>query len=114
MKGVTKKEDGRYIAQYWNKELAKTIYIGSYDTADEASHARAWHLTKLYDGLIDDSIPRVREYPKGISERHRKYRALIHIYHGYNNKKTSTIPIGTFDTVEEAVDARKEFILKLL
>lgn len=114
MKGVVKTYNGRYTAQYWNKVLKRNIYIGKFDTPEEAEYHRMLHLAKVFDGEIDDSIPKERALPKGIDERHNKYRALICFTSGFRNKHTKTIHVGTFNTIDEAVEARKQFILKLL
>lgn len=115
MKGIVKKPDGKFIAQYWNRQLGENIYIGTYDSEKDAVIHRAIHLAKVYDREIDDSIPKPRRFPKGIDERCGRYRAILQISYGPTGKKQSkSMHIGTFDTVEEAVQARKDFILKQL
>lgn len=108
---------GKWVAQYWNKDLKTTICIGAnYETQKEAIDARARYVTNVYDGIIDDSLPRTKGYPKGIAEitRSNKYKAVLQFWHGkYNDKKTS-VYIGSYETIEEAVEARKKYILDLL
>lgn len=116
MKGVVKIDKKRYRAQYWNRDLGTNVHIGVYSTPEEASKARTIHLGKVYDGLVDDSKPkRVRKYPKGVYLRSGRYRATVQIYHsGRDSRKGYSFHLGMFNTVDEAVQARKDFLLKHL
>lgn len=119
IKGITyNTRTEKYVAQYWSKDLKTTINIGSnFNTQAEAIEARARHLMGVYDGTIDDSLPKTKGLPKGIAEVPGsviKYKAMLQYYYGkYNDKKVNTY-IGIYDTVEEAEAARKQFILELL
>lgn len=115
-KGISKNNrTNRFTAQYLNKDLNRTIYIGSYDTIEEAVNAREEHITKVYDGVIDDSKPKTKGLPKGICDRpNGTYIAGIQFWYGKYKDKIHKSHIGTFETIEEAVEARKNFILNLL
>lgn len=112
------KKTGKFTAQYWNKDLKTTISIGTiFDTEEEAIDARAKYIRDVHDGIIDDSLPRTSGLPKGIWHvlpSKTKYKAALQFYYGKNNNKKCNVHIGTYDTVEEAVEARKQFILRLL
>ena len=106
---------GKYVAQYWSKDLKTTICIGTtYNTQVEALEAKAKHLMGVYDGTIDDTAPKTKGLPKGISEKNNRYQARVQSWHGKNNSIQTQIYIGVFDTIDEAVEARKKFILDLL
>lgn len=112
-----KKKTGKFVAQYWNKDLKSTIAIGSFDTEEEAILARASHIRNVYDGIVDDSLPRTQGLPKGITyviPGRTRFQASLQFYYGKNNDKKCDVHIGTYDTQEEAVEARKQFILGLL
>lgn len=115
LKKVRGTDESKYQAQYWNKELKTMIYIGLFDTEEEAIKARNEHITKVYDGLIDDSLPKTKGLPKGICEVHNgTYKAGIQFLHGKYKDKHVKVHIGTYETIEEAVEARKTFINSLL
>ena len=121
-KGITtsKKSPGKYIAQYWSKELNTNIYIGKFSTVNEAVEARKNHIVAVHDGDIDDSLPRTKGLPKGIAFQKRgenskgRYLSRLQIFHkGKIKDQHVTIHIGSFDTVKEAVQARLDFIENL-
>lgn len=112
---ISKRRPDKFAAQYWNKDLKTTIYIGQFDTIEEAIIARDKYIVSVYEGLTDDSIPKTKELPKGIWETSSgSYGANIQVLHGKNKLKHAKIHIGSYKTIDEAVEKRKEFILKLL
>lgn len=119
-KGITtnKLRPGKFVAQYWNKDLKKYFYIGQADTIEEAVAMRNEHIAKVYSGDIDDSVPKTKGLPKGICETERKtmlnrYIASLQFLHGKNKDKHVNVHIGMYDTIEEAVQARLDFIESL-
>lgn len=108
------KKFNKYIAQYWNKSLKKTIAIGTFDSEKEAIDARAKYIRDVYDGIINDSLPKTKMLPKGISESNSKYKAIVQFWTGKSKNKKITIYIGCYDTPEEAEIQRKQFILNLI
>lgn len=118
-KGIYKpKRSNKYAAQFWDKDTKHVKCIGTYDTVEEAVLAREEFITNhlLYNGQV---LKKVRKYPKGIrcrlsKKKGKRFDAEINILWGKYNNKMNTIHIGTFDSLEEAVEARKQFILELL
>ena len=109
-----KKKLNKYSAQYWNKDLKKTISIGTFDSEQEAINTRAKYIRDVYDGIINDSLPKTKMLPKGISEANSKYRAIVQFWAGKYKDKKITIYIGCYDTPEEAEIQRKQFLLNLI
>lgn len=116
MKGIVDKGDGRFIAQYWSTALQETVYIGMYNSEEEAITERTKYITSIYDGEINEAEVKENRLPKGVSARRGRFRSAVSICYGMagRDRRSTTIPIGTFDTVEEAVVARETFILNLL
>lgn len=106
----------KWTAQYWSKDLKRSIAIGTYDTQEQAIEARSRHITNVYDGLIDDSLPKTKGLPKGIKyvPTGNKYSASVQYVSGKWKNKHHNIYLGVYDTIEEAVEGRKQFILGLL
>lgn len=64
---------------------------------------------------MNDTIPKRKQLPKGVSETlSGKYSACIQFHHGKNLDKHHSSVIGIFESIKEAVEARKNFITKLL
>jgi len=112
-KGITKRGD-KWLAQYWNKELKTTIHIGQFDTAEIAAQKRQEYIKKVSDGVIDDSLPKTKGLPKGVKTDGKKFYSSLQFLHGIKKEKRVNAHIGTFDTVEEAVEGRRKFIEGLL
>ena len=114
-KGIYFREKiGKYQAQYWNKDLKTTISIGTFNTEQEAIDARAKYIRDVFDGIVDDSLPKTKMLPKGVSEANSKYRANLQFWVGKNKNKMINVYIGVFNTPEEASEQRKQYILSLL
>lgn len=115
-KGVTSRKHApdKFVAQYFNKDLKRTIYIGQFDNLEDAIIARANHIRDVHDGVIDDSLPKTPNLPKGIRlVRSGRYFAFIQYWYGLNKLKMHRCTVGTFPTIEEAVKAREDFIKSL-
>lgn len=117
VKGITwNRFSEKWYAQYWNKDLKSNHSIGYFNTKEEAIEARANYIMGIYDGTIIQEPNGKPKLPKGIRQtKSNKYLAMLEF------KKTGRIKnnhiqysIGVFDTIEEAVEKRKEFILNLL
>ncbi len=99
-KGITKTKNGRFEVK-----IKKRIYIGTFDSYEEAVKYRLIAEKYYYEGDdsakdILDSIKRdQKKLPKGVVNRAGKYVAKITI-----NKKVHWL--GTFDTPELAYAAR--------
>ena len=104
----------KYAAQYWNKSLKRTISIGTFDSEQEAIDARAKYIRDVYDGIVNDSLPKTKMLPKGILEVNSKYKALVQFWSGKYKDKKINIYVGSYDTPEEAETQRKQFILNLI
>lgn len=112
------KRSGKFLAQFWDSNTKHIKCIGLYDTVDEAILAREEFITNhlLYNGQV---LKKVNKYPKGIQaystkKKGLRYRADFNVLWGKYNNKMVTVFIGIFNSMEEAVEARKQFILKLL
>ena len=110
---IDKRRPGKFVASYFNKHLQRTIYIGSFDTIDEAVVERANYIRDVYDGLIDESLYRTKGFPKGVSKKSNKYQSIVTYSSGKNKDKYISHYIGVFDTIDEAVKAREDFIKSL-
>lgn len=86
----------------------KHITIGTYEDISTAVIVRDDTLEGINKGTFDIDNYSANKYPKGITDsRHNTFRARVDI-------KNKQYGIGSYKTVEEAVEARKEFILNLL
>lgn len=86
----------------------KRVTIGTYTELIDAVLSRDDILDKAQKGELDLSTYSANKYPKGITlTRHNTFRARVDI-------KNKQMGIGTYKTIEEAVEARKEYILNLL
>ena len=86
----------------------KQVTIGTYDDLVDAVLVRDDVLDKTQKGTLDLSTYSANKYPKGIAAtKSNTFRARVDI-------KNKQLGIGTYTTVEEAVEARKEYILNLL
>lgn len=104
----------KFIAQYFNKDLKRTIYIGQFDNLEDAIIARANHIRDVHDGVIDDSLPKKTILPKGVVVLSSgNYNTFVQYWYGLNKLKMHNCNIGTFPTIEEAVKAREDFIKSL-
>lgn len=110
------KRMNKWVAQYWNKELKQNIAIGTYDTQEDAREARIRHIAGVYDGVIDNSLPKTKGLPKGVTHvpTGNKYAASVQYAYGKWKNKYHRAHIGVYDTIEEAQEARTQFILGLL
>ena len=112
------KRSNKYIAQFWDSNTKYVKCIGTYNTLEDAVIAREEFITnhQLYNGQV---LKKVRKYPKGIrtyetKTKGIKYRAEVNVLWGKYNNKMIVIQVGVYSTLEEAIEARKQFILKLL
>ena len=115
-KGITfnRHNQNKVIAQYFNKELSTTIYIGQFNNIEDAVIARANHIRDVHDGIIDDSLPKTPNLPKGIRlSSSGRYFTFVQYWYGVNKDKIHRYTVGTFDTIDEAVKAREDFIKSL-
>lgn len=114
-KGITtnKRLPGRYIAQYWDANTKNMKCVGSFYTVEEAIKARDNFISDLikYNGKV---LSKVKDTPLGIKMRSMKkgimYDAEIQFWYGKYKDKHITIHIGTYETIEDAVNARIEFL----
>lgn len=115
MKGILTNKDGRFVAYYWNKSLKKSIYIGTYDTIEEAEYERNFYIAKVYDGEIDETLPKTHGLPKGVykTTHGSKYASNITM-RSLKGDRILTRYIGAYETPEEAAEARTEFIMGLI
>ena len=110
-----KHELPKYIYLMYNKYQVRIpdgcgtqVTIGTYNELVDAVIQRDDTITAVGRGELDLSTYSANKYPKGItSTRHDTFRARIDV----NGKQMG---IGTYKTIEKAVEARKEFILNLL
>jgi hypothetical protein len=117
-KGLTtnKRSPGKVIAQFWDVRTKHNKIIGVFDTEAEAKIARDTFITNLnrYNGQV---LPKVKLLPKGIQlnvgKKKTSFRADICMTHGVHKVKTVTIYLGSFNTLQEAIDKRKQYIDKL-
>lgn len=115
-KGITtnRRLPGRYLAQYWDANTKNMKCIGSFWTVDEAVKARDNFVSDLikYNGKV---LPKVNPFPKGVrcivnSKKQNTYPAEVQFWYGKYKDKHVTIHIGTYETVEDAVNARIQFL----
>lgn len=105
--GITySKKHNKWIAQYWNKELKTTVRIGTYDTEEEAIEAK--------ENSTKDTKDKSLNLAKGVCiTKSGKFRACIQFWYGKNKEKKHNSHLGSFNTEEEAVQARIDFINSL-
>lgn len=115
-KGITthRQRPGKFTAQYWDSNTKHMKCIGSFYTVDEAVAARNNFILDLikYNGKV---LPKVNSLPKGIkrlanSKKSDTYTAEIQFWYGRYKDKHITIHIGTYETIEDAVNARIQFL----
>lgn len=118
MKGITtnKRWPGKVVAQFWDVTTKHNKIIGIYNTEKEAVDAKNNFIENLtkYNGKV---LPKVKTSPKGIrinvGKKKTSYKSEVCIAHGVHKITTTTIYLGSFNTLQEAIDARKKFIDKL-
>lgn len=82
--------------------------IGTYDDLEQAKITRNIYLKKISKKEIDLKKYSANKYPKGITKGSSgRYNARLDI-------KGKQIYIGSYETINEASEQRKAFILKLL
>lgn len=107
-----------YLINYWDEVDKKRVYVTCRDNLVDAIKTRDAFIKeyKANSGVVDISKYRNKQLPKGISvvknKKSTKYKAALNISH--NGKALPNIHIGTYDTVDEAVNARIDYINKLL
>lgn len=111
------KKTNKYVSQYWDTTTKHNKVIGQFDTIEQAFNAREDFIKNLkyFNGHVK---PIDRGLPKGVLKYKRKkgdvFTAQLCFVHGKNNNKVVTAYLGTFKTPNEAHEARKSFISKLL
>lgn len=115
-KGITtnRRLPGKYLAQFWDSNTKNMKCIGSYDSVKEAEDARNYF---IWDWLEYGRkvLPKVKSLPKGVrqivnSKKQNTYPAEVQFWYGKYKDKHVTIHIGTYETVEDAVNARIQFL----
>lgn len=89
------------------REKGRPVSVGVFEDISTAVIHRDYMIEQSEKGLIDLNSYSLKKYPKGVAKDRTRFRAELGI-------KGNIIYIGLFKTIEEAVDARKEFILNLL
>jgi hypothetical protein len=86
----------------------RAVSIGVFEDVSSAVIHRDYMIEQNEKGLVNLDDYSVNKYPKGIAAtKSNAFRARVDI----RNKQ---IGIGTYKTIEEAVEARKEYILNLI
>lgn len=83
------------------------VSVGVFEDISTAVIHRDYMIEQSEKGLIDLNSYSLKKYPKGIAKDRTRFRAELGI-------KGNIIYIGLFKTIEEAVEARKEYILNLI
>lgn len=111
---TTAKYPNIYKAQYYDPQTKHPKHIGTFDNVEDAVAARNEFIENLtkYNGKV---LPIVKSMPKGIKYRFSerkgdRFDAIVEFWHGKYNDKMVNARIGTFDSIEEAVQARLDFI----
>lgn len=101
-KSISRKGD-KYMASFNVKKDVisekRTIYIGIYETVEEAVKARDAFVIANYNGVAKGYMPR------GIS--YFKSRGM---YQAHLSIEAKSFYIGVFKTIQEAIEARSNFI----
>lgn len=102
-KSIGMRKNGKFRVTFTAKKEAdsekRTIYVGTYDTLEEAIRARDSFITANYNGVAKGYMPR------GISlfKRNNTYQAHLSI-------DGVTFYIGKYKTMTEAIEARNRYI----
>lgn len=80
----------------------RTVYVGTYDTLEEALIERDKFIVENYEGLTKGYMPRGIAYNK----RNNNYQASLSL-------EGITFFIGTYKTIDEAMQKRNIFINSL-
>ena len=110
-RGVVRNRKG-WAANYYDPLTEANYRLGTYKTIDEASVARekfiATYENDVGAALAALNTPRVRSDSStgatGVSPSNGRYHAYVHVKGG------KRINIGYFNTIEEAVRARQDYI----
>ena len=100
--------NGKYYVKIYSRKDGKFHFVGIYDTVKEAVSAR--------DKWLVENYLKVEGYlPRGIrkSKTLGKYEAQLCLK-GTNRTSQVTRILGTFNSIQEAVDYRTKYILGLL
>lgn len=87
----------------------KNAYIGRYNTLPEAILARDNYLRE--NPMLHKIA--IKNPAKGVSFIGRKYKASLQFKHGKYKQSRVYVHIGQYDTLEEAIQARLDFIENL-
>lgn len=102
-KSITAKPNGKFQASFAVKKdvisAKRTIYIGTFDSVDEAVKARDAFIIANYNGVAKGYMPR------GIS--YFKQRGM---YQAHLSIEGTSFYIGVFNTIQDAIEARHKFI----
>lgn len=107
-KSITIHRD-KLVVKIYAKKTKKLYFIGQFDTLEEAIKNRDEWIVKNYN-LVEGYLPR------GItkSKSEKRYVAQLSFRNKESDIGTYRKHLGSFDTLQEAVDYRKNFILGLL
>lgn len=117
-KGITtnKRLPGKYIAQFWDACTHQAKHIKVCDTIEEAIRARQEFITRIVD-TGERVQPINRTMPKGIKCRMNKkgmaYYPEVQFWYGKDKSLHMCIHVGTYYDLDEAVQARLDFIENL-
>jgi uncharacterized protein YhbP (UPF0306 family) len=111
------KNTNKFIAQFWDVRTKHNKIIGSYNSVEEAINARSEYVEKLLkSGNVVKPIN--RGLPKGImianNKKGVKYKSEICFVSGKRKEKVNTIYLGTYESIDDAYNARKSFLEKLM
>lgn len=105
---------GKFLSQYWDRNTKCMKCIGVFITPEEASQAREDFIENLikYNGKV---LPKSRDLPKGIRRLSNKIKndtfvAEVQFWYGKYKDKHVCIHVGTYDTIDEAVKGRIDFL----
>jgi len=105
-KSIGMSRGGKFRVIFTAKEVSnsnrRTIYVGTYDTLEEAVKERDAFIIANYNGVAKGYMPRGVSFVK----RQNSYQANLSI-------EGTTFYIGTFKTIPEAIEARNKYIESL-
>lgn len=114
-KGITtnRRLPGKYIAQFWDVCTHQAKHIKVCDTVEDAIRARQEFITNLID-TGERVQPLEKQLPKGIKYRFNNkggsYYTQVQFWYGKNKMRHFVAHVGTYSTLEEAVQARIDFL----
>jgi len=97
---------GKYQVRIWSRKDQKTINTGIYNTIEEAIKGRDRWVVANYD-KVEGYLPRGLTKAKASG----RFTAQLSIGKGIT---ATTVHIGTFPSIDKAMEARRNYILSLL